>query len=281
MSGYVSKRTNASQIFDYEELTAILETEAKRPIVEEKRFLKLVNYSLVKEWLDAVGIKIDPFDDKNDVRQTIEKSNKAKETIGLLTLEKIISGESKFLSLINQIANYLRSEDKLEKSDFIFVFGGKNLGRIQKGVGLWKEGWAPKIWISGGHPIYQEFEPEALTFKKWAIDNGVPENCIYTEPNSITIADNARRSLNLMDEMNINFNKMTMIISWYAQKRAWMTMEKYVPVGTQLININALMEPDNQVSPKKWYESDYGINIIFNEFLKMRIHDCLVMNRLV
>jgi len=84
-----------------------------------------------------------------------------------------------------------------------------------------------------------------------------------------------------MDERNIKPEKMILIISWYAQKRAWMTMEKYLPVGAKLVNSNAIMEPDNQVAPIKWYESDYGINIVFNEFLKMRVHDSLVMNRLI
>ena len=155
------------------------------------------------------------------------------------------------------------------------------MGRIEKAVELWKAGWAPKIWISGGHPIYLEREPEALTFKRYAIENGVPEESILIEPESITIADNIRRSLNKMDETKINFHRIILIISWYAQKRAWVTMEKYLPVGKKAININALMEPDNQVSKTNWYESDYGINIIFNEYFKMRIHDSLVTNRLV
>ncbi len=185
------------------------------------------------------------------------------------------------MSLIEKITGYLGQEDTLGKSDFIFVFGGKNLGRIQKTVELWKSEWAPRIWISGGHPIYLEYEPEAITFKKWAMENGVPEEAINIEPDSITIADNARKSLNLMDKEKIGFEKMIIVISWYAQKRAWMTLEKYIPTGAKLININALMEFDNQVSPTKWFESDYGVNIVFNEFLKMRVHDCLVMNRLI
>ncbi len=281
MGNYVSKRVNASEAFDYDELMAILETEAKRPIVEEKRDINLVDYSLANKWLEEVGIGTDPFTINNDIKQILEKGNTSKETIGPLTLEKIKSGDTNFKCLLQKITAYLGQEDALEKSDFIFVFGGKNVGRIQKAVALWKAGWAPKIWISGGHPIYQEYKPEALTFKKIAIKEGVPEDCIFIEPNSITIADNCRRSLNLMDEKHITFGKMILIINWYAQKRAWMVMEKYLPVGTTLFNSNALMEPDNQVSKTKWYETDYGINIIFNEYIKMRVHDCLAKCRIV
>lgn len=281
MNGYVSKRTNASQSFDYDELIAILDTEAKRPVVEVKRNIKLIDYSLAEQWLSEVGINVDPFNYKNDVRQVIKKSNESKETIGKLTLEKIKNGNSGFVELLQKITNYLGREDDIEKSDFIFVHGGKNIGRIQKAVELWKNGISPKIWISGGHPIYQEREPEAITFRKYAIENGVPEDCILIEPDSITISDNCRRSLNMMDEKDIKFTKMILIINWYAQKRAWMTMEKYIPTSTKLFNVNAIMEDDNQVSTNKWFESDYGINIVFNEFIKMQIHDILVMNRLI
>ena len=281
MGSYVSKRTKASQMFDYEELMAILDIGARRPIIEEKRLMKLIDYSLAEGWLKELGIDVDPFSDENDIQQIIEKGNKSKETIGPLTLDKIKSGDENFLTLMKKITGYLGQEDVPEISDFIFVFGGKNLGRIQKAVELWKAGWAPKIWISGGHPVYLEYEPEALIFKRWATENGVPESAILVEPDSVTVADNVRRSLNLMDKLKVEIKKMIMVISWYVQKRAWMTMEKYVPAGTKLINVNAWTEPDSPVSPTKWFESDYGINIIFNEFLKMRVHDCLVMSRTI
>ncbi|MEI6327379.1 MAG: YdcF family protein [Candidatus Roizmanbacteria bacterium] len=281
MNGYVSKRNNASQPFGYDELVAILDIEAKRPIVEAKRDIALVDYSLPKKWLEEIGIDIEPFTIGNDVENAIKKGNQSKEKVGPLTLEMIHSRSTDFIDLIRQITSYLGQEDKLEKSDFIFVFGGKNTGRIHKAIELWKSGMAPKIWISGSHPIYREYEPEALTFKRVAIEAGIPEDCIFVEPDSITIADNCRRSLNLMDERNIKFEKIILVTSWYAQKRAWMMMEKYVSVGAKLFNSNAIMESDNHVSPSKWYESEYGINIVFNEFLKMRVHDTLVANRLI
>ena len=281
MDGYVSKRTNPAQFYDYDELLAILATEAKRPTIEEKRFLKLIDYTLAEKWLEEIDIETDPFSDKDDIKQVLEKSNKSKEFVGELTLKKINSGDTDFKKLIEKITEYLGEDDKLEKSDVIFVFGSKSAGRILRAVALWKAGWAPKIWISGGSPIYERNEPEALTLKKIALESGVPEECIFTEPDSITIADNCRKGLNLMDERQIKFQKMILVTSWFTQKRAWMTMEKYLPVNTKLFKTKAKMEADNQLSPTKWYESDYGINIVFNEFLKMRVHDGLVMGRLI
>jgi hypothetical protein len=253
----------------------------KTTIKNNKRNIKLIDYTLAESWLKAIDIKSDPFNDKNDVKRIIDECNRSKENIGRLTLERLNDGDENLKEIIQRITKYLGHEDKLEKSDFIFVFGGRKVGRINKAIELWKAGMAPKIWISGGHPIYKKYEPEALTFKRMAIDAGVPAECIFTEQDSITIADNCRRSLNLMERKNVDFEKMILIITWYAQKRAWMTMEKYLPVGKKLFNSNALLEEESDVSPTKWYESDYGINVVFNEFLKMRVHDSLVMSRLV
>ena len=58
-------------------------------------------------------------------------------------------------------------------------------------------------------------------------------------------------------------------------------MEKYVPKGTKLININASSEKDSLLLADNWHKSDYGINVIFNEFIKMYINDILVSNLLV
>ncbi len=281
MNGYISKRTNASQSIDFEEIKTIISFEDKRPIIEEKRKIELVDYSLASKWLKELGINNDPFSSNLDVESVIREGNLSKETIGRITVKRIRTKDSRFMSLLNQISEYLGHEDKLEQSDFIFVFGGKNLGRIKKAVQLWKDRYAPKIWISGGHPIYQVYEPEALTFRKWAVDNGVPENCIYIEPNSLTIADNIKRSLNLMDELRIHPHKLILVMSWYAQKRAWMMAEKYLPAGSSLINKNGEMNYGDQLSKTKWFETEYGVNIIFNEFFKMRINDSLLKEKLV
>lgn len=68
-----SKQSNLSQFIDYEELQTILAIEAKRPIVEAKRNLKLVDYSLASQWLNEVGISINPFEDCDDVKQLIRQ----------------------------------------------------------------------------------------------------------------------------------------------------------------------------------------------------------------
>ncbi|MFA6250268.1 MAG: YdcF family protein [Candidatus Shapirobacteria bacterium] len=276
--GYVSKRNDASQAFDYEELQEILKMEAKRPIREEKRMVKLVDYSLARKWLKEIGVDSKAFSRMVGIISIIDECNKIKEKIGKLTLEKVNKKEEGLLKLLEKIKLYLGQEDTLENGDIILVFGGKNPGRIKKAVELWKQGWAPRILISGNHPIYFEHEPEALAYKKWAIENGVPEKSILTESQSITIVDNIKRSLSLLENRKVIFNKIITVIGWYAQKRAWMSLDKYLPRNKQIIRVNAFLDDDNQLSPTKWHLSEFGINIIFNEFVKMKIHDWLVMN---
>ena len=281
MQTHISKRTDASQPFDHKELLAILALEAKRPVIETKRNIKLVDYSLAENWLRSLNVAENLFDFNKDITQLIETGNRVKETVGPLTIEKIESGDADFKALIEKITKHLYKSDKLAKSDFIFVFGGSNTGRIYKAIELWQAEWAPNIWISGAHPIYRTTEPEAITFKNIAIRSGIPESNIFIEPNSITIADNCRRSLNLMDELNISFERMILVIDWYAQLRAWMTLEKYISATSTLYRTSAFMPPNSKVAPTNWFKTNYGVNIVFNEYLKMMFTDALVMNKIV
>lgn len=276
-AAYKSPRTNPSQGFDTAELQHITEREAKRPLIPHKRDLNLVDFQLAEKWLQYVNSPFNPFRSTN-MSEVVDQANSIKESIGSLTLRLLQEENKEMTQLIQDINSYLGKEDPLEKSDFIFVFGGKTFGRIQTGVELWKAGWAPKIWISGGHPVYQESESEAIIFKRWAMEQGVPEDVIFIEPHSITIADNVRRSLNAMDEMGVIFSKMILVMGWYAQKRAWVTMEKYMPEGKKLINRNAAMDEDNLTHKDRWYKTEYGINIVFNEFVKMKINEILIPN---
>ena len=107
MSDFVSQRTNASQAFDLEELKAILDREAKRPTILSKRYLKLVDYSLVEEWLNLIGIETNPFLVKNNTKVVTESGNEIKDSLSKLSLAKLKKGDEKLLALFTKITFFL------------------------------------------------------------------------------------------------------------------------------------------------------------------------------
>lgn len=276
---YTSKRTNLSDSFNVNELKEIMKREARRPIIEEKRMVELIDYSLVVTWLQQIGIeKENPFENDITLEKIFSYGNKIHTIIGEKTLKNLPENPllQKTLSIITK---YLGEEKIPKKSDVIFVFGGKSLIRIERAVELWKQNVSDTIMISGKGPIYGNNKTsEAEIFAKWAINKGVPHEKLIIEPNSITIADNIRRSLNVLDDKKIRFQSIVLIIGWYAQKRAWMMMEKYVKKDVTLFYTHP---KHKMITEKNWMKSEYGIKIIFNEFFKMRVHDYLVFNRIV
>lgn len=265
--------TGPDQMYDADYLRRIIKTEAARPIIESKRSLELVDYTLFGNWLKNANLP-----------DTIFHKN--------LTLEDLMSQcgfinsqlpqvkiNSQFTA---QITNFLSEQHLTSSADIIFVFASKSITRKQKAVELWRKKIAPTIFVAGGHPFYQSNEEsESVVYRDWAISQGIPKESIFIEPNCVSIADNIRRGLNTLDRLNINFKKMIFVTAWYNQKRAWMMLEKYLDLSQASFFQSADIDPSNDISPSRWFQNEFGQKIIINEFLKMRIHDYLVFNRIV
>lgn len=267
------KRTNYTQLPSTNELKQILEKEAKRPLAKGKENLHYVEFERVIGWLKTIGASRDVFEKDLDWKKIIVAGAKIEPEVVKKTLQIIKERNRQALEILKAVTNYLGEEDKPEKSDLIFVFGSRNLGRIQKAVELWKQDLAPIIFVSGSRPHYQdqEGESEAVVFKNYTIKQGIPEEKIFIEPNSITFADNARRSLNLMDEKEIPYSKMILISAWFSLRRAWSHMMKYVPLRAKVFRVSAPLSEGSQLAPEAWYKNKQGVKVIFNEFVKMRM----------
>jgi hypothetical protein len=271
MASGKSKRVSPKQLPSVRELAEIIEKEAKRPLAVGKEGLHFVDFGVVKEWLELLDLSSELFDEGSSWEKVVAEGEKLKDKVVRRTLSKVAGGDKNLLGVLDQVADYLGKEDQPEESDLIFVFGAKSLVRIDKAVGLWKQGLAPVIFISGGSPNYDKREPEALVFKERAMELGVPEEAIVVEPDSISYADNVRRSLNLMDELGIEYGKgIIQVTSWFGQQRAWSHMMKYVSMGTVVYRINAPVVSQG-LSLGGWFNSDMGIKLVFNEFVKMRV----------
>lgn len=269
----VKKRTSYTQLPSTDELEQILKKEAQRPLLRGKEKTHFVEFESVINWLKILGLSPSFFEKDLDWKKIVVAGAKVEPEVMKRTLQVVKERKRRALEVLKNVTNYLGREDKPEKSDLIFVFGSQNLGRIQKAVELLKENLTQVIFISGGQPHYQDQESksEAAIFKKYAVECGVPEEKIIVEPNSITFADNVRRSLNLMDKLKISYSKMILITAWFSLKRAWSHMMKYIPLEAKLFRVSAPLSEGSPLAPNAWYKNEQGIRVIFNEFVKMRI----------
>jgi len=272
----ISNRKNPSELPAVKELEAILKREAKRLVAQGKENKHFARFELFIRWLKLIGLSPDILNKNVTWQELVAFGFDMQPKIVSKTLDIIKKGNSELEDLMKSITKYLGEEDKPHLSDVIFVFGSKSLARIEVAVNLYKQGLAPRIFISGSMPIYEKREKsEAVIFKEWAIEHGVPSRDIIIHDTAISVPDNVRGGLNMMDELSIPYKSIILVTVWFAMRRSWAHMMKYVPQGTKLYRVSSLLTPASNFTTNGWWKNEIGIKIIFNEFGKLKISEIL------
>jgi hypothetical protein len=271
-----SKRKDSTQLPETKELEAILDKEAKRPVASGKESKHFVSFDLPAKWLELLGLSTDAFRQNLKWQDLVIFGSEIQSQVVSKTLEAVKSGNSELQDLMRKITNYLGEEDTPQLSDSIFVFGSKSLARIETAVSLYNQKLASRVFISGGAPIYERREKsEAQIFKDWALEHGVPENVIAIHDGAISVADNVRGGLNVMDSLQLPHNSLILVTAWFAMRRSWAHTMKYTEEGTKLYRVNAPVTTGGNFTQESWYKNEVGIKTIFNEFGKLRISEAL------
>jgi len=272
-------RVSSTQLPTYEELKKILAFEAKRKIPREKENVHYADFSTIITLLESFNLptkfftesfKFGDFNAKKLFNETVMMFNDLIYSILDAQNQPIIQ------RLFNNLYDYLSEQDKPEKADLIFVFGTKQTFRIEKAVDLYKKGYASRILVSGRSPLYENENAvsEAEAFAQFAIKHGVAKNDVIVEKESITIPDNVKRSLNLLEKENIPHNSIILVNSTFSQRRGWVHFSKMSKVGTKLVRVNVDRVSDT-FSRDGWYKNETGTRIIMKEFFSLRMSEIL------
>lgn len=262
-------RTDNIPLPSKKELSRILAREASRPLPAGKEAIHYPDFRPVIALFEAYDIPTDVFtDDALDIHGVVTK--------GALLLEAAVP---KMLAatparprrkLFDDAYTYLSEEDQPQPSDLLFVFGARTLSRPQKAAELYAAGFAETIIVSGGGPIYGDGRDgsEASDYRDHLIMLGTPRNAVLTEDASITIPDNVRRTLNMLDDIGRKYESMILVNSPYAQRRGWCIFRKYLPDTIRIYRANS--EVAEQANKLNWHKQEDTLRIVLNEFIKMR-----------
>lgn len=264
-----TKRTSNTELPSSAELNTILSIEAQRPVPPSKAEKHYPDFQALVALLEYLNLPSRLF--TNETASHTEANEQGKELIDSLVLKLLsLKSEQRPAYLLNDIYGYLSENDPKEAADLIFVPGSKTHLRIEKAIELYKKNYAPKMLISGGAPYYKNNQiPEAEWHKEIAVNAGVPASSILTESRSISLPDNVRASLNMLDEQGIKYKSLILVNSPYSQRRCWAHFMKYTEEGTKIIRINSDTKPELQ--KEHWFKSETGIRVITNEYAKMRV----------
>lgn len=247
----------------------ISDAEEKRVLLPERKTVHFPVFEAIKRIYRHYDFDTDIFDTPDLTAQHILDTGSIQtESLVETILGRELSNME--VGLFEDAYAYLAEEDKPEFSDYIYVFGAKTPLRIERAVELYKEGLAPKIIVSGRGPFYGEatVSTEAERYAALALKAGVPEEALIVEKKSITIPDNVRRTLNMMDARKMPYGSLIIVNSPYVQRRGWCVWKKHTPDRVSIYRVNS--GTGERFSSGAWYKNGDGLKVVLGEFVKLR-----------
>lgn len=158
---------------------------------------------------------------------------------------------------------YLSPQEQPLKADVIVVVsGGQTTSRAEKGIELYKQGYAPKIIFSGA--ALDDGPSNAYAMRDQALASGIPARDISIDEKSQNTYENAENSKRIIDE--IGAKKIILVTSPYHQRRANQTFESVLGKSYTVTGISAY---DNRWSKSGWWHQGFPIFISISEMWKL------------
>ncbi|CAN5489856.1 hypothetical protein BH09VER1_BH09VER1_51710 [soil metagenome] len=144
---------------------------------------------------------------------------------------------------VTYLATHVTRVQAPEKSDFLVVLGGDTADRAPVAARLFREGWAPKVLISG-------FPDECRDNARVLMESGVPASAILFDEKSTTTQTNGVYSAAILK--NAGAQRVILVTSWYHSGRSVRIFRKYLPVAIKIISVPSATP---QKWTRQWYES--------------------------
>jgi len=259
-------RTSGAQLPSARELLHILEKESQREAVRFDYLQKKAHiFDAHRELSKLAGADDGWIDDY--------PSLSLKEVVGSINhahlVMKTYIEQNNEASLYSEVFSSLVPEQRMQKSEAIFVFGSQSNARVERAVELYKQGIAPKIILSGKGPHYRDHEiSEAERMAQFAVGSGVPREALILENSSVTVPDNVKRSLDLMEVLNWRPKSLTIIASSFVLQRGMMEWYKFPPEPMDILPVAAkAISP--HLNAENWHRNAESVALVLNEYAKL------------
>jgi uncharacterized SAM-binding protein YcdF (DUF218 family) len=173
---------------------------------------------------------------------------------------------------------YLQHEDPLQKADAIFVLGGTRVERSLEAYELYREGWAPLIFLSPEraepaetlirargirYPSTPELQQAAL------VQLGVPASAIYAPAGWV---DNTAQEGNLLKAtaQARGWKRLIVVTSKYHTRRAGFAVRRALE-GTGTVVIMRATRYDLS-DPAAWWRTRADIRFVGTEWVKLVLY---------
>ncbi|MCL5035892.1 MAG: YdcF family protein [Chloroflexi bacterium] len=165
--------------------------------------------------------------------------------------------------ILNGAASFLVLREPLEKSGCIVVLAGERGERVVEGVRLFKEGWAPKMLMSGG--LGEAGIPLSSLMKQQAVKLGVPPGVIFEEDRSQDTGEDAIFSLEIMKGHGIK--DFILVTSPYHSRRASIIFKKLAKESG--MDVISFPVRDSWFKIEDCWHHKRGIKAVYSEYSKL------------
>ena len=135
-------------------------------------------------------------------------------------------------ALAEKIWDYHLMKHQVAKADAILVLCSHDERVAERGVQLFREGWAPLIIFSGGHGAITGSlwsEPEADRFARIAMSLSVPRESILIEAYSTNTGENIVFTKRMLADKGLNPHRFIIVQKPYMERRSYATFRKLWP----------------------------------------------------
>lgn len=183
------------------------------------------------------------------------------------------------MKIIDDITNFIFLEDKPEKVDIIFIPGGSYAELAEKAAELWNSGYAPIILPSGKYSSKRGYFPKPSSkaekyngkyntewefLKAVLIENGVDEKAILREDKAENTYENAFKSREVTDKLNIRINKAIICCKAFHARRCFMYYKWAYP-DAEIIVCPSEVQGINR---NNWFTTKNGVEKVMDELMK-------------
>lgn len=160
------------------------------------------------------------------------------------------------------VAEFLVKTEPIQAADAIFVLGGDHFGdRITHAALLARQGFAPKVYVSGPSGVFDRFESELAI--EFAQNHGFSDVSFVPLPNHCTSTrDEAER---FMPEFRrLGFKKVLVVTSNFHTRRAGNILRAVASEPTVLM----VAAPTREFRPVDWWYRRQDQKNLFLEWAK-------------
>ena len=164
---------------------------------------------------------------------------------------------------LTSLGRFLAVSDEIHKSDAIVVLSGDDGARLEQGVALYREGYAPLLILVGGgeanHP------PAAEVMARQAAALGVPADAILLVTQSHSTREDALFTMELIS--NRRLDTAILVTSPYHQRRASLAFARVFRGSGVMVSSHPVQ--DDTWRAESWWMDAYTAQTTLVEFAKL------------